>query len=171
MIKNNVQQGINDQIKEELASAYVYLAMSAYLDRTGFKGMATWMRHQADEERGHAMRLFDFLIDRGGTVELQVIPAPPTEWDSPLDVFEGALAHEQKVTALIHDLYALAVKEADPALQVELQWFITEQVEEEATAGEIVDQLRLAGNQGALLLVLDRELGQRGDGEGGIAGD
>jgi ferritin len=171
MIKDTVQQSINNQIKEELASAYVYLSMSAYLDRNGFKGMATWMRHQADEERAHAMRLFDFLNDRGGTVELQVIPAPPAEWDSPLDVFEAALAHEQKVTSLIHDLYALAVREGDPATQVELQWFITEQVEEEATASEIVDQLRLAGNEGALLLVLDRELGQRQAEEEGGNGD
>jgi ferritin len=161
MLTKSVQEAINEQIKHEFFSAYLYLAMSAYFDDQGLTGFSAWMRMQAQEEVVHGMRLFDYAGDRGGRVVLHAIGQPPSDFGSPLKCFEAALTHEQEVTASIHELYALAVKEKDYPTQVQLQWFITEQVEEEKSAGDIVDKLRLAGDQKAALLLLDRDLGAR----------
>lgn len=160
-LSKGIQEAINDQIHHEFHSAYVYLAMSAYLEAANFTGFAKWMRLQAGEEVGHAMRLFDFVNDRNGRVQLRALEQPPANFNSVLDTFEQALQHEQKVTSMIHSLYALATNENDYATQVALEWFIREQVEEESTATKVVERLKIAGNDGAALLMLDNELGAR----------
>ncbi|MBC8264607.1 MAG: ferritin [Anaerolineales bacterium] len=162
MSNKTVQDAMNEQIKNELYSAYIYLSMSAYFEDTNLPGFAHWMRLQAQEEEEHAMKFFHFINERGGRVVLQAIDQPPIEFESPLDVFERTLEHEQKVTGMIHQLYALAVQEQDYASQVFLQWFVTEQVEEEASATQIVETLKLIGDKRHALLMLDRELGSRG---------
>ena len=161
MLSKRLQDALNEQIKNELYSAYVYLAMTAYFEAANLRGFAHWMRVQSWEEVGHAMKIFGFVIDRGGRVVLEAIGQPPAEFKSPLDVFQKALAHERKVTGMIHRLYELAVKENDPPTQVMLHWFITEQVEEEKSAAEVVEKLKLAGDQGPALVILDRQLGER----------
>ena len=161
MLNSAVEQALNDQIQKEFHSAYIYLGMSAYFEAENLPGAAHWMRHQAEEEQEHAMKIFDFVNDRGGRVALQAIGEPAAMYSSPLAVFEAAYAHEQKVTKSIHDLYALAVKEADYPTQVMLQWFIDEQVEEEANASELIDWLSMAGDDKAALLMLDHELKSR----------
>ena len=158
-----VRKAINDQIRHELESGYLYLAMSAHFETTNLPGFARWMRLQAKEELGHAMRLYDYLLDRGGTVELQAISKPPSEFGSPVSLFETALAHEKKVTALIRKLYETAIAQNDHATQVYLQWFITEQVEEEKNADTAVHQLRMAGDAPAALLMLDGRFGGRSE--------
>lgn len=161
MLTNAVQEAINDQIKSELHSAYVYLAMTAYCEALNLHGFAHWMRLQSREEVSHAMKLFDYVNDRGGRVSLQAIAAPPLDFKSPLEMVQEVLQHERKVTAMINTLYEVALKEHDYATQVHLQWFLTEQVEEEKNASEIVERLKMAGTQPAALLLLDRELGAR----------
>jgi ferritin len=161
MLSQAVQDAINEQIKNELYSAYLYLAMSAHCQANNLPGMAHWMTVQSKEEVGHAMKFFEYVNDRGGRVSLKAIDQPPAEWKSPLVMFQAVLEHEQKVTGLINGLYALALKENDYATQVELQWFITEQVEEEKNASEIVAQLKRAGEQGPGVAMLDRHLGKR----------
>jgi ferritin len=161
VISEGVQNAINDQINHEFFAAYIYLAMSAYFERNNLPGFSAWMRGQAREEITHGMKLFDFVHDRGGKVTLQAVDAPPADFKSPLDVFEQALKHEQKVTGMINHLYEVAAKANDFAAQVALQWFITEQVEEEKTADLIVEQLKMVGNDRTALLMLDRELGAR----------
>ena len=160
-MKQAVQDAVNEQIKHELSSAYVYLSMSAHFEAENLPGFARWMRVQAQEELGHAMRLFDYVNHRGGRVLLHAIEQPPHDFSSPLSIFEQAQEHESKVTQLIEQLYETAVQHKDYATQVEVQWFITEQVEEEDSAGLIVDQLKMAGNDRAALLMLDRQLGTR----------
>ncbi len=161
-IGGKVQDAINEQIKNELYSAYLYLAMSAHFEADSLGGFAQWMRVQAREEVTHGMKLFDYLANRGGRVELKAIPAPPAKFESALAIFRQAYAHEQEVTASIHALYALAVKENDHPTQVALTWFVNEQVEEEKSAADIVAQLELVGDNGPALLVLDKALGARG---------
>ena len=161
MFSKKVQDEMNLQIKYELESAYIYLSMAAYFDSITLPGMAHWMKLQANEEEVHAMKFYNFINDRGGRVELQAIGQPPVEFQSPLDVFERALAHEQKITGNINDLYALAFEEKDYPSQLLLQWFIDEQVEEERNAGDIVEILKRIGDEGHTLLMLDKELGQR----------
>lgn len=161
MISKAMQDAFNQQIQAELYSAYIYLSMSAHFESANLPGAAQWMRLQNEEEVGHAMRFFDFIHDRGGRVTLQAIEQPPTKFESALQVFEAALKHEQKVTGMINNLYALAVKENDYASQVMLQWFVDEQVEEEKSATEIVEKLKMIGDQKGLLLMLDHELGER----------
>jgi len=161
MLSQGIQDAINDQIHHEFHSAYVYLSMSAFLEAANFTGFAKWMRIQATEEVNHAMRLFDYVNDRNGRVVLKALEQPPANFKSVLDVFENALKHEMKVTSLIHSLYELAKKENDYATQVALQWFINEQVEEEDRASKVVDRLKIAGEDGAALLMLDNELGSR----------
>jgi ferritin len=156
-----VTDAVNEQIKHELSSAYVYLSMSAHFEAENLPGFARWMRVQAQEELGHAMRLFDYVNRRGGRVILQAVEQPPHRFSSPLSIFEQALEHETKVTQLIAQLYETAVAHRDYATQVEIQWFITEQVEEENSAILIVDQLKMAGDNRAALLMLDRQLGAR----------
>jgi ferritin len=161
MFTQKLQDAINAQINAELYSAYLYLAMAADLEDKNLPGFSHWMRLQHDEEQIHAMKLFDFMLDRGGRVRLKAIDEPQSTWDSALAVFENALAHEQKVTGLIHALYKLAVEENDYPTQSLLQWFIDEQVEEEKNAGDAVAQLQMTGDFGPGLLMMDREMAQR----------
>jgi ferritin len=161
MLSENLQTMLNEQIKNELYSGYLYLAMSAYCETEDLPGFAHWMREQAKEEQEHAMRLFDFINDRGGQVVLHAIDQPPVEFGAPLELFQAVYEHEQKVTRLINDLYEAAVGENDYAAQVMLHWFIDEQVEEEKTAGDIVALLERVGDHVNGLLMVDRDLAQR----------
>lgn len=161
VINTTVQKAINEQINFELASAYIYLAMAAHFEENDFAGFAAWMNKQAQEEVGHAMKLFGYVHERGGTVELGAIAKPPASFESPLAVFKMAYEHEQVVTQRIHDIYHLAVEHKDLATQSHLQWFIDEQVEEEDSAAAIVAKLEMAGDNKGALFILDRELGAR----------
>jgi ferritin len=165
MIGKVMQDAMNEQINKEFFSAYLYLAMAAYFEDKNLTGFAHWMRLQADEEREHAMKFYEFVLDAGGRVQLKAIDAPATEWKSNIEVAEQVAEHEAKVTASIHTLYELALKEKDYAAQVMLQWFITEQVEEEKNAAELVAKLRLIEERGTAVLMLDHRLAKRG-GEG-----
>jgi len=161
MLSKTMQDAINEQIKNELYSSYLYLSMAGYFEGQTLPGFAHWMRVQEGEERMHAMKFFDYVYDRGGAVALKVIEAPPTNFEGPLDVFEKVLAHEQKVTALIHKLHEVAVQEKDYASQVFLQWFITEQVEEEKNATQIIEKLKMVEAKCHGGLMLDHEMGKR----------
>ena len=161
MISDALRDEINAQIKYELYSAYMYLAMSAWCSDRNLDGFARWMRLQAQEEVAHAMRFYEYLLERGARVELQAIDEPPKDFAAPLAVMEKSLEHEKFVSSRIHGLYELAQKEGDYPAQVMLQWFITEQVEEENTAGTLVAQLKMAGDSPAALLVFDRQLASR----------
>jgi len=165
-LSSDLQDAYNDQITLEFASSYAYLQMAAFLDDANLPGFANWMRQQAEEERVHAMKFFDFVLDRGSQVELRSIPAPSADYTSPLSVFEASLAHEQRVTGAIHDLYSRATEENDYESLPLLHWFIDEQVEEEASVSELIEQIAMAGDNGAALLLLDRELGMRVAGGG-----
>ncbi len=160
-MNEKVQKAINDQINAELYSAYLYLAMSAYFHSINLSGFANWVRVQALEEETHAGRFFDYVNERGGRAVLGEIEKPPVEWKSPLDAFEAIYAHELKVTGLINDLVDLALKEKDHATYNMLQWFVSEQVEEESSADEIVQKLKLIGSEGSGLFMIDQELTQR----------
>lgn len=161
MFNKKLQNAINDQIQRELESAQIYLSMAAYFDSVNLPGFAQWMKMQFQEEQAHAFRFYDYVFDRGGQVILQALGQPPTEFQSPLDVLEQTLAHEQKVTGHINDLYALAVEEKEYSSQIFLQWFVEEQVEEEKAAGDIIALLKRVGDNEHALMMLDRELGQR----------
>jgi len=161
MVNQEMQDGINRQIQKEFYAAYLYLGMVTYFESRSLAGFGHWMRMQAQEEVAHAMKLVDFLLDRGGQVELGRIDAPDTDFESPLDVLKAALGHEQKVTQSINELYALSVEHNDYPAQVLMQWFVSEQVEEEKNAGEIVDQLELASGSASALLVIDGRLAGR----------
>ena len=163
MISKSMQDAINDQINKELYSSYLYLSMAAYFENKNLPGFAHWMRIQEGEEREHAMKFYDFMIDRGAQVMLAPIAAPESDWKSSLDLFKQVAQHEAAVTASINALYELALKEKDYPAQVMLQWFITEQVEEEKNAGEIVQQLELVEARGTAVLMLDHQLGKRGE--------
>ncbi|MHC1625645.1 MAG: ferritin [Methermicoccaceae archaeon] len=152
---------INKQINAELYSGYMYLSMSAYLDANNLPGIAHWMKIQAIEEYSHAMRLYNYIVERGDVVKLFAIEQPPTEWKSIIDVFEKTYEHEVKVTGMINDLMTLAIKKGDYATQNMLQWFVEEQVEEESSADEILQKLRRIGDDGRGLLMIDAELGAR----------
>jgi len=165
MIGQKVEGSLNEQMKKEFYSSYLYLAMAAHFESVNLRGMARWMRVQSQEEYGHGLKIFDYLVERGGKVTLQQIDAPPLKWESPRKVFEDAYQHEQKVTRAISDLVDLSKAENDHATQVFLQWFVNEQVEEEAGASEIVQKFQLIGNEGAALFMLDGELGKRGSGK------
>jgi ferritin len=162
MLSKAMQEAINEQIKNELYSGYLYLSMAAYFESQTLPGFARWMRVQDTEERMHAMKFFDYVLDRGGMVTLKPIAGPPTEFEGPLQVFELVLDHEKKVTAMIHKLYDLALKEKDYATQVLLQWFITEQVEEEKNATQVIEKLRMVDAKCHGGLMLDHEMGKRG---------
>jgi ferritin len=161
MLNKKVQDALNEQVNAELYSSYLYLAMSAHFEAANLRGFAHWMRVQAKEEQGHAMKLYDHIVDRRGRVTLKPIDAPKGEWASPLAAFEDTLAHERKVTGLINGLLKLANEHKDAATAVFLQWFITEQIDEEANADEIVQKLKLVGDSPAPLFMLDSVLGQR----------
>jgi len=161
MINQTVQDALNHQINQELYSEYVYLAVSAYCQTLGLQGFAHWYSVQSGEERTHAMKIYNFILDRNGKVKLQAIEAPGSEFGTPVQVAQKALEHEQRVTGQIDKLYELAVKEGDYPAQVMLQWFISEQVEEEKNASILVDQLKMVGDDRSALLMLDMELGKR----------
>jgi ferritin len=156
-----VLNAINEQINSEFEASYTYLAMAGYCEQLKFLGAAKWLRMQSDEERQHGLKLFNFVLARDGSVQLHAIGEPKTEFDSLGAVFEQALAHEKRVTGEINALYELCFKEKAFAEMTELQWFLTEQVEEEKTAREIVAKFRLVKNDPAAILDLDRELGVR----------
>ncbi len=160
-MNDTVQAAFNEQIKHEFFSGYLYLSMSAHFEAENLPGFAHWMKLQAQEELEHALRLYDHVLRRGGRVELQPIDAPQTEFGSPAEIFGSVLEHEQKVTSLIHRLFELSGKEGDWAAQQELQWFIAEQVEEEDNASSARDQVGMAGDDQAAILMLDREFGAR----------
>ena len=161
MIGKPMQDALNEQINKELFSSYLYLSMAAYFEEKNLSGFGNWMRVQAEEEREHAMKFYDFILETGGKVTLKAIEAPKTEWNSNLEVAEEVAAHEAKVTASIYALYELALKEKDYPTQVMLQWFITEQVEEEKNAAEIVANLKMIEERGTAVLMLDKQLGKR----------
>ena len=162
MLSKKMFAAMNEQVKHELYSAYLYLSMAAHFEAANLGGFAKWMRIQAGEEQEHALKFFDHILERGEKVVLQSIDQPVVEFGSPIAVFEEVLAHEQKVTELIHKLYALAVEEKDFASQLFLGWFVSEQVEEEKNASSIVETLKMVGDRGIALHRLDHELGERG---------
>ena len=161
MLNNNMEKALNTQVNAEMYSAYLYLSMSAYFQAKSLGGFASWMRVQAQEEMVHAMKLYDFINERGGRVILELIEAPPTEWESPLATMEAVYEHEQKVTGLINELVELALEKHDHATNIFLQWFVSEQVEEEDSANDVVEKIKLMGDARGGLFMLDRELGQR----------
>lgn len=161
MIGKGMEDALNDQMTAEFYSAYLYLSMSAYFESIDMPGFANWMRVQYQEEVSHAEKIFDYVIERDGRAILKSFEAPPIEWKSALAAFEAAYQHEQKVTGLINDLMDLAVSEKDHAAQIFLQWFVNEQVEEEASVKTIIQQLKLLGDSRAGLFQIDRELGRR----------
>jgi len=163
MIKEKMLEPLNKQVNWEMYSSYFYLSMSAYFESLGFKGFANWMRVQAEEELFHAMKIYDYIVSRGGRITLLQIDQPQAEWTSPLKVFEDVLAHEQKVTGLINGLVDLAIQEKDHATWSMLQWFVNEQVEEESNAEEIVQKMRMVSEEKGvgLLYMLDKEMATR----------
>ena len=160
-----VQNALNQQITNELSASYEYLAMSAWCEEQTLQGAAKWLRLQSEEEYGHAMKLYDFVLARGGHVDLQALPAPSQSYKSLHDVFDKVLKQEQTVSRQIDELYDLAFREKAYAATVELQWFLTEQVEEEKSSREILAKLKLIGNDVPSVLDLDRELGARSSSE------
>jgi ferritin len=161
MVPKKMEEAFGEQIKFELESAYIYLSMAAYFDAEGFAGMGTWMRAQVQEEVTHAMRFYKHIVERGGHVKFHPLAMPPQDWKSPLAGFEAAYEHEQFITAKIDGLVKLAQAEGDHGSSTLLQWFVDEQVEEEANTSKVAQDLRLVGNDGRGILMLDRELGTR----------
>ena len=161
MISKKMGEALNGQVNAEMYSAYLYLSMESYFRSLNLNGFANWMRVQTQEELMHTMKIYDFINERGGRVTLKAIEGPPTKWESPLAVFNAVYAHEQKVTGLINKLVDLAIKEKDHATNAFLQWFVNEQVEEESSADEIVQQLKIMKDAPGGMFMLDRELGQR----------
>lgn len=161
MFSKKLEDAFNEQINAELYSSYLYLSMASWLESQNFTGMSSWMRMQADEEHQHAMKFYDFILERGARVTLKAIDTPKTEWETPLDVVSETYEHEQKVTSLINGLVDLANGEGDHASQTFLQWFVTEQVEEEATASYFRDKLAFAAGNPVALLMIDQEMGGR----------
>jgi ferritin len=161
MVSKKMQDALNGQMNAELYSAYLYLAMAAYYEDSDLPGFANWMKVQAQEEMTHAMKFYDYLVQRGARVVLDTIEKPPFEWESPLNVSEHVLAHEKKVTGLINDLVNLAMEEKDHATNNFLQYFVAEQVEEEESVGSVLQKVRLAADSSSGLLMVDSELAQR----------
>lgn len=161
MLSEKMGKALNDQVTAEFYSSYFYLSMHSYFESKNLAGFAHWMRFQAQEEMMHGMKLYDYINERGGKIVLQTIDQPPAEWDSVLDVFEKVFAHEQKVTAMINNLVDIAIAERDHASNGFLQWFVSEQVEEESNVGGIVNKLTMVQNDSAGLFVMDQELGKR----------
>ncbi len=161
MFSDKMTKAMAAQVNAEFYSSYLYLSMNSYLESISMAGMASWMKMQAQEELYHGMKMYDFILERGGRVILDSIAQPVAEWGSPLAVFEDVYAHEQKVTGLINDLVDVAQGERDHATNIFLQWFITEQVEEEANVSGIVHKLQLIGNNASGLFALDQDLGGR----------
>eukprot|EP00767_Chilomastix_cuspidata_P006316 gnl/Chilomastix_cuspidata/6661.p2 GENE.gnl/Chilomastix_cuspidata/6661~~gnl/Chilomastix_cuspidata/6661.p2 ORF type:complete len:172 (-),score=2.30 gnl/Chilomastix_cuspidata/6661:334-849(-) len=161
MLSEKVENALNDQLNAESFSAYLYLSMSAYFESLNLKGFANWMKVQAEEEYIHSKKFYDFILQRGGRVSLKGLDSPQTEWKSAEDVFEASLNHEKYISGRINDLMNLAIDERDHATQIFLQWFVTEQVEEEDNVGSVLDQIKMIGETQHGIYMLDRELGQR----------
>jgi ferritin len=161
VITNKMQDAINEQINAEMYSSYLYLQMSAWLEANNFRGSAAWMRKQSGEETRHAMKFYEYLLSRGGKVSLKAIAAPVAAWKKPLEIFEESYKHELEVTKLIYGLLKTAQSEDDPATTEMLQWFVKEQVEEEASTNLVVEQLKMAGDSKGALLAIDHHLGKR----------
>jgi ferritin len=161
MIDKKMEAALNEQVNAELYSAYLYLSMNAYFEAANLPGFANWMRMQTQEEVMHAMKIYDYVNERGGKVALKAIAQPQTQWESPLAVFEATYKHEQKVTGLINDLVNLAIEEKDHATNTFLQWFVSEQVEEEDNASTVLGQLKLIKDNPQALFLMDKDMGQR----------
>lgn len=161
MLNEKIEQALNEQLNAESFSAYLYLSMSAYFESENLKGFASWMNIQAMEEYTHSRKFYDYILQRGGRVVLKPIEGPQTEWNNPVDVFEASLKHEKYISGRINKLMDLAIEENDHATKIFLQWFVTEQVEEEDSVGNTLDQIRMMGDTKQGLYMLDRELGQR----------
>lgn len=161
ILKKEMEEALNKQINEELFSAYLYQSMAAYFESQNLDGMATWMEMQTEEEMLHAKKLYQYLNERGARVLLAAINAPKTEWNSPLEVFKDALKHEQHITQCIYKLFDLAVEQKDHMTNVFLNWYITEQAEEEASVQKIIDNLNMIKDSKNGLFMMDRELGKR----------
>lgn len=161
MLTPAIEKALNDQVNQEFQAAYLYLSMSAHFEVSGLPGFAHWMRLQSQEEVGHGMKLFDYVHARDGRAKLQPIDAPPSDFGSPLEIAEKVLEHERNVTRLINGLYQTAARENDFVTASQLQWFLTEQVEEEKSASDLVNRLRMAGDNANAILLLDEELGRR----------
>ncbi len=161
MISKKMEKALNEQVNAELYSAYLYLSMEAYFKSLNLNGFANWMRAQTQEEVSHAMKIYGFIDERGGRITLKTIDGPQTKWDSPLALFKDVYKHEQKVTSLINNLVNLAIEEKDHATNTFLQWFVNEQVEEEASADHVIQQLKMMEKAPGGMFMLDRELGQR----------
>jgi ferritin len=161
MLKKSIEQKLNEQINAELFSSYLYLSMSAYFESNNLTGFANWMKVQAQEEITHAMKFFNFIHERGGQVTLDAIEKPEHTWKDPIHVIDEAYGHEQKVTKLIHDLVSISIDEKDFATQNFLQWFVNEQVEEEATASLLLERLKMIEGKNPGLFLLDKELQTR----------
>ncbi|MCI5221395.1 MAG: ferritin [Candidatus Electrothrix sp. AR4] len=161
MLKKKILKALTAQINAEMYSGYLYLSMDAYFQSVSLSGFSIWMRGQVQEELYHAMKIYDFVNERGGRVTLDAISRPDSEWKTPLAAFEHILKHEQKVTGLINGLMDLATTEQDHATKIFLQWFVSEQVEEEAAVGEVVNKLRLIQNDSSGLFLLDAEMAKR----------
>ncbi|HRX76242.1 MAG: ferritin [Candidatus Cloacimonetes bacterium] len=161
MISKKLEKAINEQINKELFSEYLYISMQAWFANQNLDGMANWMDAQGKEERFHAMKFFNYIIERGGKVTLKPIEGPTTEFKTPLKAFQMAFEHEQFITKSINELMDLAIKENDHATRSFLQWYVDEQVEEEASVDKIVNQLKMVGENGHGIMMIDRDLGQR----------
>ena len=163
MLSKTLEKALNEQINNEYYSAFLYLSMASNFENINMLGMANWMRMQYEEEIMHAIKIFDMIIGMEGQVVLKQVDSPPTNFDSVLSVFEQTLDHERNVTKMINDIYSIARKESNYAVQSALQWFIDEQVEEEKSVLEIVNQLKIIGDETTPLLMLDSKLGSRTD--------
>jgi ferritin len=161
MISEKMQAELNEQVNKEFYSAYMYLAMSAYCNTIGLPGFAHWMRMQFEEESLHVTKMYDYILDQGGAVHLKAIEEPAKEYGTPVDIFQTTLEHEQFVTGLIHKLMDLAIEERDYATQAFLQWYVTEQVEEESNVNDILAPLRMVGDDKGGLMMIDQQLAQR----------
>jgi len=161
MLSKKLELELNKQVNAEFFSAYLYLSMSAFLASKNLSGFSNWMKVQFEEEQFHALKLYQYIFDRGGKIELEKIEKPKTEWANIINVFEEVLAHEEKITSLINNLVDLAIQEKDHATVNMLQWFVEEQVEEEANASDLLGQLKLIQGKGSGLYMIDKELKQR----------
>jgi ferritin len=161
MLSKKMEKALNEQINKEMYSAYLYMAMSADTTNKGLAGFANWFMVQYHEEMEHAMRIYNYINEQGGKVILDTIEQPPSSFNDPLDMFKKTLEHEQFITKSIHELVSLARKENDYATEIFLQWFVTEQIEEEANDNELIDKLEMVGNKGNGLYLIDRDLSQR----------
>lgn len=161
MISDTMNEALNEQVNAELFSSYLYLGMSAWFSEKSLNGFASWMLVQAQEEMSHGMKIYDFILERGGSIQLKAIEKPESGWNSPLEVVQEVANHEAKVTGLIYDLVDVASEQRDHATNIFLQWFVTEQVEEEASAGDVLERVKMIGDHSAGMFALDMEMAKR----------